>query len=53
MEPELLAEFDAYRELNRLNAAREDSYIRDKEELSRVERRIRAIEAIKEEHGRA
>jgi hypothetical protein len=51
MDPELVAEFAAeyHRELNRLNAAREDRFAQQKEELARVERQIRAIiEAVKE-----
>ena len=51
MQRELVKEFAAeyHRELNRLNAAREDTYAQQKEELARIERQIRAIvEAIKE-----
>ena len=51
MTPELTKEFAAeyHRELNRLNAARDEDYVRRKEELDRVERQIRAIiDAIKD-----
>ena len=51
MTPELAKEFAAeyHRELNRLNAARDENYLRRKEELDRVERQIRAIiDAIKD-----
>ena len=51
MTPELAKEFAAeyHRELNRLNAARDEDYVRRKEELDRVERQIRAIiDAIKD-----
>jgi hypothetical protein len=51
MTPELAKEFAAeyHRELNRLNAGREGDHERQKEELDRVERQIRAvIEAIKD-----
>ena len=44
---EFAAEY--HRELNRLNAARDDHHIRQKEELDGVERQIRAvIDEIKE-----
>ena len=51
MDPVLVAEFVAeyHRELNQLNASCDDLHIRDKDELVRVERQIRAIiEAIKD-----
>ena len=51
MTPELTKEFAAeyHRELNRLNAARDEDCVRRKEELDRVERQIRAIiDAIKD-----
>ena len=51
MTPELAKEFatEYHRELNRLNAARDEDCVRRKEELDRVERQIRAIiDAIKD-----
>jgi hypothetical protein len=51
MQPELVKEFAAeyHRELNRLNATRESAFTRQKEELTRIERQIRAIiDAIKD-----
>jgi site-specific DNA recombinase len=51
MQPELIKEFAAeyHREINRRNATREGAYAQQQEEVTRVERQIRAvIEAIKE-----
>ena len=51
MDPELVKEFatEYHREVNRLNAARDDNHARWNGELVRVERQIRAIiEAIKD-----